>query len=167
MLLPELRRHDAELALASVIGRSSQQPHCRGSFLVGSCFRPRHVPVGNSAGRNWCTDCLGLNVPPLVLWVSLPYRHYQRIKDQFLGDRGLHGPANHTPGEQIFDHSRIQLTLMGADERDICHTRFIRWEITLLCGAFAFLLQSSNLGEIVRLGYVLLGIGAELSYPSM
>ena len=70
VLLPELRRHDAELARASEVGRSSRQPHCRGSFLVGSYSLPSHVPAGNSASRNWCTGYLGPNAPSLVLWGS-------------------------------------------------------------------------------------------------
>ena len=59
---------DAELALASVAGRSSRQPHCHGSFLVGSCSLPGHAPLGNSASHSSCTGYLDLNAPSLALW---------------------------------------------------------------------------------------------------
>ena len=41
----------------------------------------------------------------LCFGVPPPYRHQQRIQYQLLGDPGLHGPANHTPGEQVYNHS--------------------------------------------------------------
>ena len=81
----------------------------------------------------------------LCFGVSPPYRHQQRIQYQFLGDPRLHGPANHTPGEQVYNHSSIQPTLMGADLRDICHPRFIR------CGYIELTLQpvwNNNIGWV-------------------
>ena len=81
----------------------------------------------------------------LCFGVSPPYRHQQRIQYQFPGDPRLHGPANHTPGEQVYNHSSIQPTLMGADLRDICHPRFIR------CGYIELTLQpvwNNNIGWV-------------------
>ena len=59
-LLLKLRRHDGELAPASIVERSSRQSHCRGNFLADSCSLSSHVPLENYVSLTWCAGCLSL-----------------------------------------------------------------------------------------------------------
>lgn len=71
LLVPDFsyKRFCAEFFPAWAVERSFQPPHCRGSFLGGSCYTPVCWLLKSPATPCWWIGSLGRNAQLLASWV--------------------------------------------------------------------------------------------------
>ena len=55
-----------------------------------------------------------------------PHRHHQRIRDQLRGHRGLHGPADDPPGEEVHDRGDVEPPFGGPEIGEVGHPFEVR-----------------------------------------